>query len=186
MPGAIFLRGDELTLRPVEPGDSEFLNRNRNDPRVREWLPRARPQQRVETESRIEGDEDEKGGVTLLACRDGDPVGVVSLFAVSNDSGRATVSAWIDPEYHGDGYGTEATELLVEYAFTERRLHKLVAGALADNDPSRAVLESVGFREEGRQRDHYFVDGEYRDRVVYGLLKGEWQGDREEPASAES
>ncbi|ELZ87348.1 GCN5-related N-acetyltransferase [Haloferax elongans ATCC BAA-1513] len=175
MPGPVFLAGDDVTLRPVEREDLDFLQTHRNDPEIRRWLPRVHPQNREQLESEFEGYMSEDGGVNLVATVDGDPVGFVSLFDVQHESGRARLAAWFEPDAQGQGYGTEAAELLVDYAFDERRLHKLVAGALATNDPSRGLLESLGFTQEGRQSDHYYVRGEYVDRVVYGLLETDWK-----------
>ena len=53
------------------------------------------------------------------------------------------------------------------------RLEKLSADALATNPASQRVLEKNGFLEEGRFRDHAFVDGERVDVVRYGLLADE-------------
>lgn len=175
MPGSVFLDAGDVSLRTVEPEDTEFLRRCRNDPTIRRWLPRTRPQNGPQTSASIaDADTHDTGGVSLLVCRDEEPLGLVSLFAVSADSGRAELSIWLSPDHHGEGYGAAAVESIVGYAFDERRLHRVVAGALADNEASRATLESVGFSEEGRQRDHYYVDGAYRDRIVYGLLETEW------------
>lgn len=180
MPGPRFLTGDRLDLHVPTDDDLEFVNRWRNRPAVRRWMPQVRPETVEDTrehyEEFVKGSDD--SGAAFLACVDGDPVGVVSLFLVEPDSRRAFVGAWLEPDAHGQGYGTSAASLLVEYAFDERNVRKLVAGARADNEPSRAVLERVGFEQEGRQREHYFVEGEYVDRVVYGLLAPEWRGER--------
>ena len=174
MPGPVFLSGDEISLRTVEREDLDFLSTHRNDPEIRRWMPRAHPQNREQLEEEFEGYISDDDGVNLVAAVDGDAVGFVSLFDVQQESGRARLAAWFAPDAQGQGYGTEAAELLVDYAFDERRLHKLVAGALATNDASRGLLESLGFAREGRQADHYYVRGEYVDRVVYGLLETEW------------
>jgi RimJ/RimL family protein N-acetyltransferase len=172
MPGATFLRGDGVELRTVEEEDVAFLARWRTDPRVRRWMPRAHPQTRAEAGAELE--EEEEDALRLLACDGDERLGVVSLFFVVPESGRAMLGAWLKPDAQGEGYGTEATELVVEYAFAERRLEKLEAGALATNEPSRALLESVGFRQEGIQRSHYFVEGERIDRAAYGLTREQW------------
>lgn len=176
MPGPVFLRGDDVDLHVVDEADLPFVSKWRNDPEVRRWLPRSRPETRADTREHY--DEFVKGaddsGVNLLACVDEAPVGQVSLFLVDPDSRRARMGAWLKPDAQGQGYGREAASLLVTYAFAERGLRKLVANARADNDPSRSVLEGLGFVEEGRQREHYFVEGEYVDRVMYGLFAEEW------------
>lgn len=177
MPGPVFLSGDRVTLRPPEESDLDFLNRNHNDHRVRRSMPRVHPQRREDTRGEyLEGSETATG---LLACRgegpEADRLGFCALFRIDEDSGRAEVGVWFAPEAQGQGYATDALELLVGHAFDERRFHRLEAGAMATNDRSRALLERVGFSEEGRRRDYYFVAGEHVDRVEYGLLAGEWR-----------
>ena len=39
---------------------------------------------------------------------------------------------------------------------------------------SKAIPERLGFKEEGRIRNHEFLHGEYLDRTTFGLLKDEW------------
>ncbi|WP_231190329.1 GNAT family protein [Haladaptatus sp. DYF46] len=183
MPGAVFLAGELVSLRTVEREDLSFLHRNRNDPTIRRWMPRVMPQNKERLVEDFEGYMSEDEGVNLLACSEEntdedsspEPVGFVSLFDVNETSGRAKLAAWITPAQQGQGYATEAMDLLVEYAFVERRLHKLIAGALATNNASCEVLEKLGFIEEGRQREYYYVNGEYVNRAVYGLLKDQWQ-----------
>lgn len=182
MPGPVFLSDDRVELRTVEAEDLDFLAEWRNDPAVRQWMPRAHPTDGATLRERFEGYLSDDDSVNLLACDpDGDdPLGMVSLFDVVPESGRGRLSAWLATHAQGEGYGTAATELLIAHAFRERRLEKLVAGALADNEPSRGLLETVGFEQEGLQRRHYYVRGEWKDRAVYGLLREEWAARREE------
>jgi RimJ/RimL family protein N-acetyltransferase len=177
MPGPVFLRGDRVSLHVADESDLEFVTRWRNHPDVRRWMPRSRPETPDDTEEFYDGfvKGDDDSGVCLLACEDAEPLGLVSLFLVDADSRRGRMGAWLRPDAQGEGYGTEAASLLVEYAFAERNLRKLVANARADNEPSRGTLEKLGFTEEGRQREHYFLDGEYVDRVIYGLFAHEWR-----------
>lgn len=177
MAGPVFLRGDRVTLRPPEEGDLDFLQRCHNDPDVRLSMPRVHPQRREET--REEYVEATENAVGLLICTgdDADPdrLGFCALFRIDEDSGRGEVGAWLAPEAERQGYATDAVSTLVSYAFEERRLNRLNAGRLATNDRSGALLDRVGFTEEGRRREYCFVDGEYVDRVEYGLLAEEWR-----------
>jgi RimJ/RimL family protein N-acetyltransferase len=176
MPGPAFVRGDSIDLHAVAEEDIEFLVRGRNHPDVRRWLPRSRPHSaasaRESYESSADGDSPDTG---FVVCADGSPVGFLTLFFLDEDSGRGLISAWFTPDAQEQGYGTEAVGLLVEYAFAERRLNRVGAGARADNERSRATLETLGFTQEGREREFYYLDGEYVDRVSYGLLAEEWR-----------
>jgi RimJ/RimL family protein N-acetyltransferase len=49
-------------------------------------------------------------------------------------------------EYWGNGYATEAGEALLEYAFRELRLSRLVSTTRSDNTRSQGVLRRLGFR----------------------------------------
>lgn len=178
MPGPIFRRGDGVALRPVEREDLPFLRRWWNRPEVRRWMPASRPVNEDDVEARYEDWLSDADAPSFLVTPgdDRERLGLASLFDVMDDSGCATVALWLQPDRQGQGYGTGALRQLVAYAFAERRLDRLTAGALATNDASRTVLERVGFRQEGRQRDRFFVNGERADRAMYGLLREEWEG----------
>ncbi|WP_123535238.1 GNAT family N-acetyltransferase [Halosimplex salinum] len=182
MPGPVFLRGDRVTLRPPEEEDVDFLQRCHNDPAVRLSMPRVHPQNREDArEEYVEGFDETVG---LLICGDGgdgngddpdpDRLGFCALFRIEEASGRAEIGTWLAPDAEGEGYATDALSTLVDYAFEERRLHRLNAGRLASNDRSAALIDRLEFTEEGRRSDYYFVGGEYVDRVEYGLLADEW------------
>lgn len=173
MPGPVFLRGDTVSIRTLEREDLDFLQTHRNHPEVRRMLGRVHPQNHDKVEQDFEGYM--SNAVNLLACVEGEPVGFVALFDWNESAGHAELAYWIAPDEQGNGYATEAVELAVEYAFDERRCHRLDAGAHATNDASRALLEKLGFEEEGRRREHVFLDGEYVDTVLYGLLADEWR-----------
>ena len=169
MPGAVFLRGDRLALRTVEPADYDFVHRHWNRPTVRRGFARSEPR----TEADLAEFFDDDSAVHFLACRDGDPVGFAWLFGVDEVAGRAELGYWVAPAEQGEGYATEIADLCVRHAFDDRGLHKLSARVIDWNDASRRVLEKVGFRKEGRLRDHYYVEGEYADADLYALLASE-------------
>ena len=173
MPGPVFLEGEQVTLRPPEEEDIEFLARNMNDPRVRRPIASVGPLSTDDEAEWVEETNDE--GVSLLVCIGDNPVGTIGLSDVNELWGRAEVGYWLAPEAWGEGYATEATELLVTYGFDQLRFNKIVAHAFAFNAASRRVLEKVGFTEEGVHRQEAFVDGEYVDIHSYGLLVREWR-----------
>ena len=173
MPGPVFLEGEQVTLRPPEEEDIEFLARNMNDPRVRRPIGSVGPMSESDEEEWIENANED--GVSLLVCVDGEPVGTIGLSDVMDTWGCAEIGYWLTPDAWGEGYATEATELLVAYGFDQLRFNKVVAHAFAFNAASRRVLEKVGFTEEGVHRQEAFVDGEYVDIHRYGLLADEYE-----------
>ncbi|MFC3477719.1 GNAT family N-acetyltransferase [Halobacterium litoreum] len=180
MPGATFAEGDSVALRTVEEDDLDFVQTARNDPAVRRPLTLNRPANGEQIRTFFENAVCDDDSVSLLACEaDGDDpeaVGALALFDEDDVAGTATISYWIAPDHWGNGYATEAAELLCEHAFDDRRLNKLRADVLVSNDASRGVLESVGFEREGTLREEKFVGGDYEDVHRYGLLAAEWGG----------
>ncbi|HEY8527880.1 MAG TPA: GNAT family protein [Acidimicrobiales bacterium] len=76
----------------------------------------------------------------------------------------------------GQGYAHEAARLMLDFTFTTVGLHRVQAACGPDNERSRALLERIGFRCEGRIRDHVFTNGAWRDSLLYSLLEHEWRG----------
>lgn len=175
MPGQLFVDCDRLELRTVEREDADFLRTALNHPEVRRYLDVFQgpyPAERFEDElldRHFDGDCE-----ALLACRDGEPLGSVALDPVQEYRDWANFAVWFLPEHQGQGYATEASAGLLDYAFGERGLRRLSAAVAAPNEASRALCERLGFTREGVRREDALVDGEYVDRYVYGLLRAEW------------
>lgn len=188
MPGARFLQGDRVALRTVEDEDAAFLRDHSNDPQIRFPMTFGGPTTLEQQREYLDRDDDgadflvtvsgEETGFNPEYVTDDDPpvepIGFVSLFHVDERAGSATIAYYLTPSAQENGYMTEAVELLVDYAFETRRLHRVTASALATNDASQNLLRSLGFTEEGRERDAKFVRGEYVDVDVFSILEGEW------------
>jgi RimJ/RimL family protein N-acetyltransferase len=186
MPGPIFAAGDTVTLRTIEEEDLDFLQRGRNHPEIRRPLTDADPRNGEQIREYFENSVSNDDGFGFLICTagaeadeaEGDdepkPVGAVHVPWIRSREGVGMLMYWVLPEYQGNGYVTEATELTLDYAFEERRLAKVFAHVLVPNEGSWHVLEKLGFQREGRQRKESFVDGERVDSYRYGLLAEEW------------
>lgn len=73
------------------------------------------------------------------------------------------------------GYGREALQLLLRYAFHELNLHRLAAETAEYNPGAVRWLEQAGFQLEVRQRQCLYRDGRRWDALWYGLLRPEWE-----------
>jgi RimJ/RimL family protein N-acetyltransferase len=78
-------------------------------------------------------------------------------------------------EAWGRGYGTEATQLLVDHAFGTLNMHRVWLRNYEDNRRARHVYEELGFVLEGRQRDGDYRAGRYRDVLLLSILRPEWE-----------
>ena len=81
-----------------------------------------------------------------------------------------------EPDARCQGYGTEATKLLLEYGFQELNLHRIYLTVFSFNDRARRSYEKAGFVLEGTRREDYYRHGRYHGTHVMGILKSEWEG----------
>jgi RimJ/RimL family protein N-acetyltransferase len=118
-----------------------------------------------------------EGEIHLLIYHKDDDQRLGTIGIEINDqlSRVAELGFFIHPDYHGQGMGTEAAELALDYAFSQLNLHKVWARAAAFNDKSIGLMEKLGFEQEGQLRDHAFINGSHVDVVKMGLLRDEWE-----------
>ena len=70
----------------------------------------------------------------------------------------------------GRGYGTQATRLVLGYAFDTVGLHRVSLEVYSFNPRAQRVYSACGFRVEGRMRDALAWDGRWYDAIVMGIL----------------
>jgi RimJ/RimL family protein N-acetyltransferase len=85
-----------------------------------------------------------------------------------------------DKAYWDQGYGTDALKVLLRFVFAQLNMHKVSLRVLSFNARAQKVYKRLGFQEEGRLREERFVDGEYYDLVIMGLLQEEYYATKEE------
>lgn len=176
MPGAVFLEGDRVELRTIEAEDIEFLQTGMNHPAVRTYAGADIPYNRQRYEEQRFDSIASAENLHLLVCSGMDRLGDVSLAPIDERRGWANLGYWIHPDHQGQGYATEAARLVVGHGFNELRLHRISATLVARNEPSKRVVEKLGFVHEGTKRDDAFIEGEFVDREVYALLSDAWFG----------
>lgn len=77
----------------------------------------------------------------------------------------------------GQGYGTEATQLIVDFGFRTLNLHRIELEVFDFNPRAQHVYEKVGFVYEGIRRDVLLWEGEYHNAIVMSILEHEYLAD---------
>jgi RimJ/RimL family protein N-acetyltransferase len=78
--------------------------------------------------------------------------------------------------YRGKGYGSEALALLLAIAFDDVNLQRVYLHVFATNQPAICLYEKQGFVQEGILRKAAYINGEYLDVIVMGILRSEYAG----------
>ena len=74
----------------------------------------------------------------------------------------------------GLGYGTAAIHLLISHAFKDLNLNRISVQVFSTNVRALHVYEKIGFKKEGILRQAAYIDGQYSDIIVLGLIKAEY------------
>jgi RimJ/RimL family protein N-acetyltransferase len=102
-------------------------------------------------------------------------IGEIRLDALDERDRRAKLAIGIyDPKLLNRRLGREAITLLLAHAFTAMRLHRVGLRVVGYNARAIRCYSACGFVEEGREREAAFVDGEWHDDVMMGLLAHEF------------
>lgn len=102
-------------------------------------------------------------------------LGEIDLAVTSWGSRDAFVGIGIgEREFWGKGYGTDAMNLTLRYAFTELNLRRVSLDVFEFNERAVRSYEKVGFHMEGRQRQAIIREGRRWDMLFMGILREEW------------
>lgn len=104
--------------------------------------------------------------------------GSIGYLYIDQNNKKTEIGYWLGKNFEGLGLASNACELLIRHAFMELQLNKVEINVAANNVKSKAIPKRLGFKEEGTIRSYEFLNGEYLDRIVFGLLKNEWLAGR--------
>jgi RimJ/RimL family protein N-acetyltransferase len=109
---------------------------------------------------------------------DGDePRGLVGLMAI--DSNYRKAELWLYVGRSADrrrGTGSAAVREMLSRAFGELGLHRVYVQVFGFNEGAHAFFDSVGFRDEGTERDAVFKHGQFHDVWLMSILATEFDG----------
>lgn len=105
-------------------------------------------------------------------------IGGVSLNKIDWQAGTGGGGIWIASAYQGLGYGREAFEAKIRFAFCDLGLTKLINGYFDGNENSWAMQRKLGYRRVAAVTRHCMADGRQTVEHVTALLRSDWE-DRE-------
>jgi RimJ/RimL family protein N-acetyltransferase len=168
--------GQKTRLRGIEREDIPTFVKWFNDPGVRHYLEMYLPMSTAAEEGWFEAQlKDDSSRIFAIETEEGVHIGNISLGNLDWKNRNAAIGIVIgEKEYWGQGYGTDATIALVDFAFKEMNLHRVYLHTYDFNERAIRCYEKCGFRHEGRAREAHFTDGKYHDYLLMAILREEF------------
>lgn len=133
----------------------------------------------------IEKHYDEMYSFTIRILADDQVIGNLELSGIQWTVGDAWVGIGIgERDYWGKGYGSDAMNLILRFAFETLNLKRVSLTVFEYNQRAVHSYEKCGFRTEGRLRQWMQRAGQRYDLIFMGILREEWEA-LQRPAQAE-
>ena len=175
------LVGENIYLSPLNVEDAEKYTEWLNDFRTTDGVGRSGQNMTIEAEKAwIEDALNKKDEFyfSIVKMENDELIGNCGLHNISRQNRIGTVGIFIgDEENRSHGYGAEALKLLLDYGFHYLNLNNIMLEVKSFNERAINCYKKVGFKEFGRRRQSYFLNGKYYDDVHMDILAEEFQGD---------
>jgi aminoglycoside 6'-N-acetyltransferase len=160
------LRGERVTLRPLEAADAPRLAEIAAEPEVARWWLGLNDQDILE---KAGPDED---ALVFAVELDGELIGLVQAGEEPDpDYRHASVDLFLGTAWHGQGLGADSVRTLARWLFEDRGHHRITIDPAVANTRAISSYERVGFKRVGVMRRYERgADGEWHDGLLLDLL----------------
>ena len=180
------IRGTKIRLRALEHDDLPHFVRWINDPEVRRFMIMRYPLSMTEEEGWWEGFLQRKNDyIFAIEAEDKTYIGNVGLHGIERENRRAVLGIIIgEKAYWGQGYGTDAIRTMLQWAFGYLNLNRVTLNVYSYNERAIRCYQKCGFQHEGTMRKAHYIDGQYFDEWVMGILRDEFLARRTQTIGA--
>jgi RimJ/RimL family protein N-acetyltransferase len=173
------IEGEKVILRRHAPGNVAAFQRWYADPEIARLARyQATPMRPEEIErffaARVVGPDALAMAVHVRATDR--LIGTCAFSQLDGENGSALYHITIgEPDAWGQGFGTEATQLMVDHAFGTLGLHRIALYVFEFNERAIRAYRRCGFVIEGRSRESIWRDGRWWDELAMSVLESDWR-----------
>lgn len=141
---------------------------------VPDWRSTSSPAVFRDMRRRLNAEARQGRALPFAICWDDQLVGQVTIGSIVRGAFQSGYAGyWVDKDHAGRGIMPTALALAVDHAFGPARMHRIEVNIRPENEPSRRVVEKLGFREEARHERYLAINGEFRDHIGYAMTADE-------------
>ena len=171
-----------LVLRPLTINDVDLLWPDISDPEISRrmaWEAHTDRSQTIEFLKHEQGRWETGKGITWGIFKDDCFCGIFSLIGLVKTHraltyNKAELAYWLSRRYQRQGIMTEAGQRVLQFAFRDLKLHKLVVSHFSDNIASEKLIKRLGFRCVGEEIEEFQKRGVWYNQKKYELLDREF------------
>ena len=174
------LEGERIYLSPMNIEDVEKYVKWLSDFRTTDGVGQSKNLINIESEKEWIEETLKKGNyIFAIVKKENDElIGNCGIDSINYTDRHATLGIFIgEEENRSKGYGSEALKLLLDYGFNYLNMHNIMLQVKSFNERAIACYKKVGFKEIGRRRESYFLNGKYYDDISMDILESEFSGD---------
>ena len=167
-----YLTGKQIELRAVEPEDLDALYRWENDSSLWIYGSTVSPFSRYLLKQYIESytadiTRDKQLRLIIMRKESRQVIGAIDCFDYDITNRKAAIGLLIDPDHKRQGFGRDALETFIEYAFRFLHLHQLYVHIPVCNTASIALFRTCRFHESTRLKDWIRLPQGYTDALIF-------------------
>jgi RimJ/RimL family protein N-acetyltransferase len=169
-----FIDGTYISLREVERKDLETFQKIRNDYTESKYF---RTQQPI-TEYAQEWywiniiNDPKHISFSIIEKNKSEVIGEIRVSNISYQGSE--IGIIIAKEYRSKGYASESLQLFLRYIFGRTTINRIEAKIAQDNIDSIVFFERNSFVKEGVMRESTYYDFEYKDVILYSMIKKDY------------
>jgi len=167
----MFLYGEKISLRALEPSDVELLYQWENDPEIWKISQTLIPYSKYTLKQFIDSAQEDifsakqvRFMINLLHTKQ--TVGILDIFDIDFINSRAGMGILIDKDYRNQEIGTEAVLMALTYLFDTLHFHQIYCNVLNNNSISMKLFEKCGFSVVGIKKDWVKMQNGFEDVIL--------------------
>lgn len=171
---------ERLLIRPIWANDNELVFSYRSDTEMNKYQGFV-PKELKEVDEFIAknplkfNQPESWYQVVIIEKKSNKIIGDIGIHFVGDDDFQCEIGCTLNKKYQGKGFATNAMKITIDYLFHNLNKHRISGSVDPNNSNSIRLLERLNFRKEAHFKESLFVNGEWKDDVIYGILKSEWK-----------
>jgi RimJ/RimL family protein N-acetyltransferase len=173
------LTGKKCYLSPINLEDVENFTEWVNNFHLTKYLTLIRQQISLEREREILEKLSRGEHYAIIDQELNKLIGIAGLHEINHIDNTCEFGLFIgDPDYWNQGYGEEASRLLLDYGFNILNMNNIMLLVIDYNCRAERCYKKIGFKEIGRRRQAYRIAGKYCDVIYMDLLSQDFKNSR--------